>query len=102
MTRPATDPTLIRFKHSETHTYDALVRSVRSEAEVNKTMLNESFLKYYEDGVVLREFSLLSATQCLANPLFVRHTNPQQIEALSAYLLNLNLAKRLSASGGRT
>jgi hypothetical protein len=77
---------------SEVDTYNALLQSLRAEALINKTVLEVSYGKYYLNGMVLREFSLTSASQCLANPLFVRHARPAEIEALSGYILNLSLA----------
>jgi hypothetical protein len=87
---------------SEKDTYISMLKSVRAEAEINNTIWHDSFDRYYDHGgLVLREFTLLSTSQCLANPVFVKHATQADLDRLNAYMLNLSLAngyRRISES----
>ncbi len=77
---------------SEKDTYKSLLDSVRTEAKMNDEIRINSFDRYYKNGLVLREFTLLSTSQSLANPIFVKHASPSDFRALNDYVLNLSLA----------
>lgn len=73
-------------------TYASMLAAIESEAEYNQKVLDESFKPLFRDGVVLREFSLTTVSQPMANPLFVAHAKQSDIEILNAYMRNLRLA----------
>jgi len=77
---------------SEKDTYKSLLDSVRTEAKMNDDIRSSSFEKYYKNGLVLREFTLLSTSQSLANPIFVKYASASDFRALNNYVLNLSLA----------
>ena len=81
----------------EQATYRTLLEASRTEASFNKAALEESFLKHYSDGVVLREFSLVTTSQNMANPLFLRHSSPDTIRSLGQYSRDLALANAYRA-----
>jgi hypothetical protein len=72
--------------------YCTMLKAIKAEAGNNKVILNDSFLRLYRDGVVIREFFLGAAAQCLASPLFIRHVKSSEIGVLNAYLRNITLA----------
>jgi len=69
-----------------------MLRTIKAEAKSNQVVLNDSFLKYYDSGIVLREFGVETACQYLADPVFIKHAGPKELETLNAYLRNINLA----------
>lgn len=81
----------------EKRIYRTLLNAVRTEAKYNRVILEESFLPLYAEGVVLREFSLNSASQNLANPLFIKHASTQVVEELGRYICDLSLANAYRA-----
>jgi hypothetical protein len=75
--------------------FQTMLKAIQAEAGSNKVILNESFLQYYRDGMVVREFFLGTVVESLASPLFikhVKHVKPAQMELLGAYLRNIKLA----------
>jgi small basic protein len=81
--------------------YRAMLAAIKSEARANKAILDESFKPYFKDGVVLRELSVETVSQYLANALFVQYATPQGIEVLNVYLRNLKLANAYRARAER-
>ncbi len=76
----------------EGRAYQVMLRVIASEARNNKTVLNDSFLKYYDDGLVLREFSTAAAERCVSDPLFVKHAKSTYLDIVYEYLRNMRLA----------
>jgi hypothetical protein len=76
----------------ERRTYRAMLRAVANEGISNKVVLEQTFLKYYANGIVLREFSTATVAGCLGDPLFVRHAELAHLEAVYDYLRNVLLA----------
>jgi hypothetical protein len=76
----------------EKRTYRAMLKAVANEASSNKVVLEESFLRYYETGIVLREFSTATVARCLGDPIFVKHAKVAHLEAVYDYLRNVSLA----------
>jgi hypothetical protein len=73
-------------------TYLTMVKAIKAEADSNKTILEDSFLRYYREGLVVREFFLGAVAQYLASALFIEHVRSSDIEVLNAYLRNMKLA----------
>jgi hypothetical protein len=73
-------------------TYYTMLKAIKAEASNNKVILNESFLRFYRNGIVIREFFLGTIVQCLASPLFIKHVKPSEMDLLCAYLRNIKLA----------
>jgi len=76
----------------EKHTHRSMLDAIKSEAKSNETVLNDSFLKYYKDGLVLRPFSIATANRCVGDPLFIKYATPDQLEIVFAYVRNITLA----------
>jgi len=81
----------------EKKVYETLLNVTRAEAKSNQVVLEKSFLPLYADGVVLREFSVATATQNLLNPIFIKHASPQVVQGLGQYVRDLNLANAYRA-----
>ncbi len=73
-------------------TYKWMLEAIDSEAESNKIILHDSFLKYFDCGVVARGFSMETARQYLGNTIFLKQAGGSDIETLNMYLLHLSLA----------
>ena len=52
--------------------FRSMQRAIHSEIKCNEIVLNESFLKFYEDGIVLREFQTDTSAEYLKDPRFRR------------------------------
>ena len=76
----------------EGRAYRAMLTSIASEGRNNKAVLDDSFLKYYDGGIVLREFSTATVGRCVRDALFVRHAEPAHLDILYGYLRNIGLA----------
>ena len=72
--------------------YRSMLGAIKAEAGNNKVIHKDSFMEFYRDGLVVREFFLEVAAQCCANPLFIKHAKSSEIEILNAYLRNIKLA----------
>ena len=66
--------------------------AIASEGRNNMTVLNDSFMQYYNCGVVLRDFSTATVERCVGDALFVKHVQSAQLEMIYEYLRNLRLA----------
>jgi hypothetical protein len=76
----------------EKKAYRTMLKAIKAEASNNKVVLNDSFLRFYRDGIVIREFFLGTVAQCLATPPFIKHVKSSEMELLGAYLRNIKLA----------
>jgi hypothetical protein len=74
-----------------------MLAAIKSEASANQAILDESFKPYFKDGLVLRELSVGTVSQYLANALFNQYATPNAIEVLNIYLRNLKLANAYRA-----
>jgi len=72
--------------------YHSMMRAIVTEANSNKVILNDSFLRFYESGIVLREFSIETVDHYMNDPLFVKHAEPLDLSILNNYFRNLKLA----------
>jgi len=81
----------------ERKVYQTLLNAARAEAASNQVVLEKSFLPLYTDSVILREFSLITASQNLSNPLFIKHASSQVVEELGQYVRDLTLANAYRA-----
>jgi hypothetical protein len=72
--------------------YRTMLKAIKAEAGNNKVILSDSFMRFYRDGLVVREFFLGAAAQCCASPLFIKHARSSEIGVLNAYLRNIKLA----------
>jgi hypothetical protein len=79
-------------KNNETAVYDSMIKSIRAEATSNGEILDDSVSKYYRVGLVVREYSTASATQCLSSPLFAKHAKTADLEMISKYIRVLSLS----------
>ena len=79
---------------NESKTHDSMLKAIRTEAESNRAILNDSFRAHYKEGVVLNEFNLGVVRLHLGNPLFVKHARPGELELLNTYMRNLTLANQ--------
>jgi len=77
---------------SDHEAYDSMLKSIKAEATSNQAILENSFLQYFNNGIVVKEFSLAAVQQALANPLFVRQAEPGLVERLNKYTRDLSLA----------
>ena len=75
----------------ERRVYKWMLEAIKSEAKSNWDILHESFLRYFENGVVVRAFSIETTRQHLGNPMFVKHARRDDIEKLNTYLRHLSL-----------
>jgi len=71
--------------------YRAILESIKQEADSNKAILKESFLKYYEEGLVLRELFVSGVGQGIATPIFTKNARATELRVLNRYLRNLTL-----------
>jgi hypothetical protein len=78
-------------RHDE-ETFRSMLRSVQAEAASNEAVLNNSYGRYFDNGVVLKDFSVLVVSQSLTNPLFVKHLKPSELSLLNQYMRTLTLA----------
>ncbi len=76
----------------EKKTYRSMSLAIKAEAASNKVILQDSFLKFYRDGIVLRPFCLEAGAQFCANALFIKHATSTELEILNAYLRDIRLA----------
>lgn len=76
----------------ESRVVAATLAAIRAEAHSNELAYTESFAPLFQDGLVLREFTLATVTQALSNPSFTKHATPAQVQILSAYARELSLA----------
>lgn len=76
----------------EKRVYRGLLGAVVSEAESNKVILEESFLKYYSSGLVFQEFSTAIVARCVGDQFFVKYAKPTHLQALYNYLRAISLA----------
>jgi hypothetical protein len=72
--------------------FRSTMKAVALEAELNDRVLNESFRKFSQLGIVFRPFALTTSTQILSNPPFAEHTFQELKEALARYISRLTLA----------
>lgn len=80
----------------------AMLEAIKSEARANKAILDESFKPYFQEGIVLRDLSVGTVSQYLANSLFVQYSTPLCIEILNVYLRNIRLANAYRVRAERT
>jgi hypothetical protein len=78
--------------HRDKKAYHSMLAAIRSEARSNKIILNKSFKKYFQTGVVLREFSIETAAKYSDNILFVKNAPSVYVQLLNEYLRNIRLA----------
>jgi len=76
----------------ERRAYRAMLMAIPSEGENNKTVLNDSFLKYYDGGIVLAEFSTTAIERCVGDGLFAKHVKSAHLGITYECLRNLRLA----------
>lgn len=76
----------------EGRAYRAMLIAIASEGQNNKAVLNNSFMKYYDRGIVLREFSTATIERCVGDPLFVKHGKSAHLDIIYEYLRNVCLA----------
>ena len=76
----------------EKKAYWVMLKAVEAEAIGNKVILNESFLRFYDSGIVIREFSLIAVSQYLSDQVFINNADQSIIELLGAYVRTLRLA----------
>ncbi len=76
----------------ERRAYRAMLTAIASEGKNNKAVLNDSFIKYYESGIVLREFSTVTIERCVGDMLFVKYAKSEHLKLIYEYLRNLQLA----------
>ena len=76
----------------EGRAYRTMLTAIATEARNNKAVLNDSFLKYYDSGIVLREFSTATLERCVGDPLFVKHAKSAHLDIIYEYLRNMRLA----------
>jgi hypothetical protein len=76
----------------EGRAYRAMLTAIASEARNNKAVLNDSFMKYYDSGIVLREFSAATIERCVGDPLFAKHAKSAHLDIIYEYLRNIRLA----------
>jgi hypothetical protein len=58
-------------------TYYSMLAAIKNEAKSNKKILEDSFMKYFDSGIVLRGFSLANV-------------EPHILDTLNSYLRKLN------------
>lgn len=73
-------------------TYASMLRAFHNEAINNKFILQKSFFPFFKYGLVLRQFSITTSSNCLADPIFVKCAKPGQLPVIYEYLRNLALA----------
>lgn len=83
--------TLVGWR-KEKKTYRLMLQAIAAEAESNQAILQESFLPYYEAGIVIREFNLHAVTDYLSDQVFVKNADQSIVTLLGAYLRTLHLA----------
>jgi hypothetical protein len=72
--------------------YRVMLTAIASEARNNKVVLNDSFLKYDDSGIVQRGFSTATTERCVGDPMFVKHANPAHLDIIYEYLRTVALA----------
>jgi len=73
-------------------TYSSMLEVIKNEAGSNEIILEESFYKFIDTGIVLRSFMLKAVPEFLVNPLFVTHAKKEHLFKLQTYQRNLILA----------
>jgi len=68
------------------------LNAIRTEAKSNQIDYLEGFMPHYEDAIVLRRFGMTTVSRALADPLFVKHATPHQIDVLTEYLRRISLS----------
>ncbi len=81
-------------RHREREAYYSVRNAVAVEAKSNERVLHDSFDKYFDQGLVLQEFTTAVASQALSSPAFVKNSTSDEIAELSKYVRNLALANR--------
>lgn len=76
----------------EKRVFASTLNAIKGEASSNEAILQEGFLRHYQEGLVLREFSTIIASQALATPTFIKHASAMQVQALGEYVRELSLA----------
>lgn len=77
---------------NENDTYQSMLKAVRTEGEINNQVLKQSYDVFYPNGIVLKEFSLTTTQQMMANSTFVKHAPPEYLDTLVVYIRDLSLA----------
>lgn len=80
------------FWRREQRAYRAMLAGISSEARNNKAVLYESFLPFYNGGIVVRSFSTTTVGRCLGDPQFVKHAKSAHMDIIYEYLRNVGLA----------
>lgn len=76
----------------ERNAFAEIIKAIKAETEYNKFVHEESFLRYIEEGIVLRNFNLGTTKSVLSNPLFFRYASAKQISIVNKYLRDLELS----------
>ena len=93
--------TLVNYVRNK-KAYRAMLEAIKSEARANNAILKESFMPYFENGIVLRDLSFGTVSQYLANTLFVQYAAQSTIEVLNEYLRDVKLANAYRARTEKT
>ncbi len=78
----------------EEQSYRSMVQAIKVEAQANREALETGFLKYFEAGVVLQQFSTSVATQYLATPTFLKFSPKDDVSRLTQYVRLLTLSNK--------
>jgi hypothetical protein len=76
----------------EEQTYHAMLKAVEAEASSNQAILADSYVKFFENGVVLKDFSIVVVSQSLASALFVKRLSQSDLELINRYERELTLS----------
>jgi len=72
-------------------TFYSMLHAIKAEAKSNETILTTSFEPYYEDGIVLRGYSLIVATKHIADNLFIDYAPREYLDVIQEYVRTLTL-----------
>lgn len=76
----------------EDKAYRSMLKAIAIEGKSNQIILKKSFLKYYRDGVVLRQFSTVTVVRCIGDSIFSKCASNDELEVIYEYVRNIYLA----------
>lgn len=76
----------------EDKAYRSMLKAIAIEGKSNQIILEKSFIKYYRNGVVLRQFSTATVVRCVSDSIFSKCASNDELEVIYEYIRNIYLA----------